>query len=397
VLSRFGIEFKGCMRGLSRAGSMFALGVALVLAHSAAHATEFSSADYDLYVGDFNGDGRSDLLYIGKTPDKPSGIALADANGIPQMGFQSWPAAYLNIPWSSGAYKAVIGDFNGDGCSDILLQAQTPGTSYVLLANCNAANGPVGQITGISQAIAENYLNLNWSADQHRIVAGDFDGTLNPNTGKPTTDLFLQATAPGGTNAIVPADPAGHLFVNTTTNCWGPSTPGPQQCWGDGYQGFNWSTKAATVYVGNFGDPDGVKRDDLLIISRPTFVMIDYDVPFPVPKFASNSDGILLAQSIDSAGTIIRSVNQLFNYNGLGANLSPLITNIIVGDFNGDGYADVLVQSKGNGRSNLILYSNGSGQLGNATTPAVNVASWSANSYQCRGLHVGSTLTVLTT
>jgi RHS repeat-associated protein len=378
VLSQSGVEVKSCHRALARIAASVALCATFLLGHSVVHATEFSSADYNLYVGDFNGDGRSDLLYIGKTPDKPSGIALADANGIPQMGFQSWPADYLNIPWSSGAYKAVIGDFNGDGCSDILLQAQTPGTSYVLLANCNAANGPVGQITGISQAIPESYLGLNWSADQHRILAGDFDGD-----GK--SDLLLQATAPGGTTAIVLADGSGNLFTRSSSNCW---SGGPQQCWGDGYQGFNWSTKAVTVYVGDF---NGDHKTDLLVITRPTFVMIDYDVPFPVPKFAANSDGILLAQSIDSAGTIIRSVNQLFNYNGLGANFSPLITNIVVGDFNGDGYADILIQSKGSGRSNLILYSSGSsGQLGNATTPAANVASWSANNYQMLVGHFGN-------
>lgn len=58
-------------------------------------ATQFSSADYWLYPGHFNSDGRTDLLYISKSPDKPSGIALADGAGNPQLGFQSWPSNYL--------------------------------------------------------------------------------------------------------------------------------------------------------------------------------------------------------------------------------------------------------------------------------------------------------------
>src|ERR1700753_568189 len=119
-------------------------------------ATEFSATDYDLYTGDFNHDGRTDLLYIAKAPGSPSGIALADASGNPQTGFQTWPSNYLNIPWSDGSYKAVVGDFNNDGCDDILLQPQTPGNTYILLANCNPANGPVGQIQAIAQAIPEN-------------------------------------------------------------------------------------------------------------------------------------------------------------------------------------------------------------------------------------------------
>ena len=206
---------------------------------AAAHATEFSAADYDLYAGDFNNDGKTDLLYIAKSPDKPSGIALADATGTPQLGFQSWPSNFLNIPWSSGAYKAIIGDFNGDHCADILLQSQTAGTSYVLLANCNPAHGPVGQIQGIAQAIGQTTLGIAWSSDQHQIIAGDFDGD-----GK--TDLFLQATSASGTNAIVLADTNGNLFTRTSGNCW---SNGPQQCWTDGYEGMKWSTQSSLIYA----------------------------------------------------------------------------------------------------------------------------------------------------
>src|SRR6185369_15742761 len=100
------------MKVYSRILGAFAL---MIIAISANAAAQFSETDYYLYAGDFNGDGRTDLLYIGKTPDKPNGIALADANGVPQIGFQSWPATYLGIPWSTGQFIPVIGDFNGDG------------------------------------------------------------------------------------------------------------------------------------------------------------------------------------------------------------------------------------------------------------------------------------------
>src|SRR3954465_9495984 len=125
-----------------------ALGLA-VMVNAANAATQFSEKDYTLYAGDFNGDGRSDLLYVGKTPDKPNGIALADSSGAPQVGFQSWPATYLGIPWSTGQYVPVIGDFNGDGKSDILMQSATAGPSYLLVANTDPALGEVGQIVGI--------------------------------------------------------------------------------------------------------------------------------------------------------------------------------------------------------------------------------------------------------
>jgi RHS repeat-associated protein len=334
-------------------------------------ATQFSSADYDLYPADFNNDGRQDLLYIGKTPDKPSGIALADSSGNPQFGFQTWPSNYLNIPWSDGTYTAIVADFNGDGYSDVLLQRKTPGNHYLLLANTNPSIGPVGQILGISQTIGQTSFGIAWSADQHRLVAGNFNGVGG-------ADLFFQATAKGGTNAIVLSDSSGIFNGNSSSNCW---AGGPQQCWTDGFQGFQWSTKSSIVYAANFG---GDAKADLLVQARPDIVLIDYDVPIPIPHFRSQAFGILLGQAIDGAGTIFRSTSDLWNWNERGGSWSPLNTNLVIGDFDGDGFADIFLQSKSGGRPNVLVKENasGTGQVQTAVSVASNVAGWSGNSYQ---------------
>src|SRR4051812_39648434 len=116
-------------------GRWIGASVLLLTACQALAATQFNSADYDLYPGDFNHDNRTDLLFISKTPDKPSGIALADSSGTPQFGFQTWPSNYLNLPWSNGTYSAIVADFNGDGCADVLLQRKSPGNHYLLFSN----------------------------------------------------------------------------------------------------------------------------------------------------------------------------------------------------------------------------------------------------------------------
>jgi hypothetical protein len=99
---------------------------------------------------------------------------------------QSWSSNYLNIPWSGNRYTVIIADFNGDHRSDLLLQSKVPGDSYLLFAN------PEGKFVGTDQTLNNNFTtNLQWSADQHRIVAGDFNHDGN-------ADVFLQATSPAG-------------------------------------------------------------------------------------------------------------------------------------------------------------------------------------------------------
>lgn len=325
------------------------------LAHAA---TQFSQKDYDLYAGDFNGDGQSDLLYVGKSPDKPNGIALSDVNGAPQIGFQSWSANYLGVSWSTGQYIPVIGDFNGDSQSDVLMQSATPGTSFVLLANSDPALGAVGQLIGIHQAIGQTAFGINWSADQHKLFVGDFD-----EDGK--DDVLAQATTKGGTNAIILTDGGGGLFTRYSSNCW---SGGPQQCWTDGYQGLSWSTKDAVLTVGKFDSADA--RADLLYQPRPKITLLGYDIPIPVPVFKPNTFGIFLGQAANGAGEIIRTANQLWSKSDRGASWSPTFGAALIGDFNGDGFGDVLLQFNGGG--NKISYGNSAGVLGTAVPAAGN-------------------------
>jgi hypothetical protein len=181
-----------------------------------------STLDYDFYPGDFNGDGFTDILYIAKNPKNSSGIILSDGTNL-TIPLQSWSNSYLGIDWSQ--YNVIVADFNGDGKADILLQSKVPGDSYLLLT------GDTG-IAAISQTIAVDTAGMIWSADQHRIIAGDFNGD-----GK--ADVFLQATSPEGLNAVVTADANGQF---TATK--------PAQSWNDGYLGFNWATTEVNIFAG---------------------------------------------------------------------------------------------------------------------------------------------------
>ena len=264
------------------------------LAHAA---TEWNAQEYDLYPGDFDGDGKTDILYIAKDPSMPSGIARSDGTG-PNMAWQSWASNFAGINWSGNAYKVIIGDFDGDGRADIFLQSTTPGNSYLLLTS-NA-----GLVVGISQTISENQFGIVWSADQHRIIAGDFNGDHK-------TDLFLQATLLSGANAIVVS--AGGFFVSLN------------QTWSDGYLGFKWSTVNANVFAGDF---NGDGRADLLVQAKPTWVTVNFDVPFPVPTYSPNMNGVVLAQATAPIFTAVGA--QSWSRMSNGVDWSPLTNNIVI-------------------------------------------------------------------
>ena len=198
------------------------------------------------------------------------------------------------------------------------------------------------------------------SADRHRLLAGDFDGNGQD-------DLLLQGIDASQAHAILQPDQEG-LF-----------TPTPQQVWSDGYLGFNWSARKAVLHVGDF---DGDGRSDLFLQGYPEFLTIAYDVPFDVPNWQPGSFALLLAKTPDAEGRIFRlaSIHQTWDVDYLGANWSPLLTNVLTGDFDGDGSDDLLLQSKTRGRGSFWLPSNLAGQFTSLTGLALTNIDWSADS-----------------
>src|SRR5215510_6237834 len=120
----------------------------------------WSDQTHQIAFGDFNGDHRTDVLYVARDSSQSSGIALSTGSG-PYATGQTWASNYLGISWSNANYKPIVADFNGDGKADILMQRQTAGDHYLLFANS------AGRITAISQTISNTLGGQTWSPDGH--------------------------------------------------------------------------------------------------------------------------------------------------------------------------------------------------------------------------------------
>jgi hypothetical protein len=312
------------------------IGALLLLAAASAVQAQLPWSDetHQIAFGDFNGDGKTDLLYIARSSGQNSGIAISGGAG-PYVDSQTWASNYLGIAWHSGTYNPIVGDFSGDGKADILLQRQAQGDHYLLHANAQ------GQFTAINQTLPFNHSGQIWSADGHRIVAGDFNGDAK-------SDVFLQSVTRSGLNAVFLAGAAGTFG-------------GAQQTWTNIHIGFNWSLQNAVVHAGDF---NGDGKADLFVQAKPDVVIIDYDVPFPVLAYRAGSFGVANAKAANGNGEIFYTpALQIWSRNHLGADWSAVNYEAVVGDFDGDGRADIVLQGKKAGALNSLFQSSSSGQF----------------------------------
>ena len=110
---------------------------------------------HDLNVGDFNGDGRDDVMTRGI--DGAWRIQRSTGTGFELVTGPRWsPTAYLDG-------EAVVGDFNGDGRDDVALR-QTTGSWYV----------GYGTEDGLSTSYAGRWNEIAYTWTD--IQVGDFNG-----------------------------------------------------------------------------------------------------------------------------------------------------------------------------------------------------------------------------
>jgi hypothetical protein len=232
-------------------------------------------------VGDFNGDGRQDLVTANGWSNTVS-VLLGDGNG----GF----GAKTDFATGALPVSVAVGDFNGDGKQDLAIANEQANSVSVLLGD---GNGGFGAKT--------DFATDTWP---YSIAVGDFNGD-----GK--RDLALGYYDEASTVSVLLNDGSGGFAVKRDLPA------GTYPCF---------------VAVGDFNS-DG--RQDLVTANN---------WPSTVSVLLSNGDGSFAAKADFATG----------QYPG----------GIAVGDFNGDGKQDLVTTNSNLGGSASVLIGNGDGSFG---------------------------------
>jgi len=313
-----------------------------------------SAPDYSVAIGDFNGDGTQDLVTANFESDNVS-VFLGNGDGT----FRAATTIALNSP-----NAVVVGDFNGDGRADLAVVNQYAATVSILLGNGNATFQPattysvglypwniaVGDFNSDGKA---DLVVANRSSSNLSVLLGNGDGTFAP-----------------AVNYLTPASPTS-VTIGDFNGDGNPDLMASTESGISVFMGKGDGTFAAAVdySVGGCGpavvhDFNGDGVADIAVAATSAFGKIYVflgkgDGTFPAPLTVSLSDAFkpLAVEDFDGDGNADLAVAdslglgillgngdgsfQPITHYSAGANSDNEV--VAVGEFNGDGIADVVL------------------------------------------------------
>jgi hypothetical protein len=292
--------------------------------------------------GDFNGDGRADMVMVYHHGDGSIGLftSLADTNG----GLGAFtigatiPAASV---WDWNAFTTVTGDVNGDGRTDLTVLYHHADGSLTVHTALADASGHVGMF---GSAVLTVPASAGWDFHALRLLGGDVNGDGR-------SDLIMLYHHTDGSIGLYTA-------LTTTTGGMEAFTIGA-------------TIPAASVWDWNAfttvtGDVNGDGRTDLTVLYHHA------DGSFTVHTALSDASG-----RVGTFGLPILTVPG-------SAGWDPHAIRLAGGDFNGDGRADVgMLYHQLDGSIGLYTaLTTPTGGMGaftiGATVPAASVWDWNA-------------------
>ncbi len=325
----------------SLSGMIFCLAMSIV----AAHAGQFLEAPQyatganpqAVAIGDFNGDGKLDIVVAnaGTTGGNSISVLLGNGDGT----FQA-QAVYLTDTAPEGV---AVGDFNGDGYLDIAVTNSGSNTVSIFLNKADGSGtfgSKIDSPTGNQpQGLAVGDFNEDGKLDL--AVTNAADGTVGVLLGKGNGTFSAQVAYNTGFNprsiAVGQIYNSGHLDLAIANDN---------------------NSHVVSVLKGN-GDGTFQGQIQSNVVGIPVWIALaDF-----------NGDGnldIVVAEQFDPVSKLGNSISVLLG-NGKGSfsahaeyTTGAFPTAVAVGDFNGDGFLDLAV-SDSNGNSASVFWGRGDG------------------------------------
>lgn len=339
-------------------------------------ATWAATPNVKILIGDFNGDGRMDIAFIG-----PSGWAtmpVAFSNGDGTFNITNQPIANFATWAATPNAHAIVGDFNGDGLADVALIGPSGwATMPVAFSNgdgtFNVTNMPIATFATWATTANVQILVGDFNGDGKADVAltgpsgwatlpvafSNGNGTFNV-TNMPITNFAVWAATPNAKPLVGDFNGDGKADIALTGPSGWATLP---VAFSNGNGTFNVTNQPIASFAGwaatgnakpLVGDFNGDGKADIALTGPSGWATL--------PVAFSNGNGSFSVTNLP-----------ITNFAGWasGANVQP-----VVGDFNGDGLADIALTGGSAWATLPVAFSNGSGSFSVTNQPIVDFAGW---------------------
>ncbi len=277
-------------------------------------------------VGDFNGDDKPDIVVANYNDNTVSVLLNTTPTGAATPSFA--PQETFSV--GNDPDSVAVGDFNGDGTTDLAVANELDDTVSVLLNTTPTAATTASFAPQQTFAVGQNPVS---------VAVGDFngDGRLDlvvANAGNITYNLFGAPMSTANVSVLLNATQAGATTASFA----------PQQTFYGGVPD--------SVAVGDF---DGDGRPDI-VAANSVYLFFKYVMPDDTVSVLLNTTGA-------GATTASFAPQQTFALDGYPNSADS----VAVADFNGDGRPDI-VAANSNGTVSVLLNTT---PAGSATFPAV--------------------------
>jgi hypothetical protein len=301
---------------------------------------------FPIASGDFNADGKTDVVIIGDS----LGVASGDGKG----GFTS----FQPISWSQTSFfslQAVVADFNGDGKPDLSIavdtapDSSTPGRFQIVLFLKNSS-GFAGAATIYKRQLPSNSFPGDSFITDLDLVLGDFDADGHADLSLRTIEHDPSATTPVMLINVLFGNGGGSFIRQTIANSIYKAEIAAADMNNDGASDIVATRDFATIiYYGHSSRSFTQTKLNPADNRRLTPMLADVngnkrkDVVYPATPPGDLAGVSTLLQTL--SGTFQQAAfEQIDTYITSNFNQRPF-TQALVGDYNRDGKPDVALAS----------------------------------------------------